>query len=132
MVLSHDDDVGLNTQLHPYWYAHVLGIFHIMAWYVGPNSQSSDMLRMDFLWVQWFGLDPDMRTGWQARRLPAVGFIPETDPDAFGFLDPQEVLRGAHLIPAFHHDLAEGLLHPNSCARHADEAQDWSLFNPNM
>ncbi|ETW76898.1 hypothetical protein HETIRDRAFT_422253 [Heterobasidion irregulare TC 32-1] len=131
MVLSHDD-VGPNAHLHPYWYAHVLSIFHVMARYIGPKSQLSEMQRMDFLWVRWYGLDPDMCTGWHARRLPAVGFVPETDPDVFGFLNPQEVLRGAHLIPAFHHSLAEGLLHANSCARRANEDQDWNLFYPNI
>jgi hypothetical protein len=28
-------------------------------------------------------------------------FVDESDPDAFGFLDPGQVVWGAHLIPTF-------------------------------
>jgi hypothetical protein len=48
---------------------------------------------MEFLWVGWFGRDPGWCSGWKARRLDSVGFIPEEDPDAFGFLDPGQCCR---------------------------------------
>ncbi|ETW86490.1 hypothetical protein HETIRDRAFT_166004 [Heterobasidion irregulare TC 32-1] len=66
MILSHDSDAGPNTHFYPYWYARVLGIFHVMARYIGLKSQSSEMQHVDFLWVRWYGLDPDMHTGWHA------------------------------------------------------------------
>ncbi|THH09784.1 hypothetical protein EW146_g8583 [Bondarzewia mesenterica] len=138
MVLSYEDDAGPNAQPHPYWYARILGIFHVMARYVGPGSQSHEMQRMDFLWVRWLGLDPQMRTGWAAMRLPAVGFVPESNADAFGFIDPQEVLRGVHLIPAFHHEHTTDLLNSSSCCRHQgksqdyEEEEDWNLFYVNL
>ena len=132
MVLSHDDDTGPNGILHPYWYARVLGIFHMMVHYTRLNTQSTDEQRMDFLWVRWFGVDPDVRTGWRARRLPAIGFVPDSDPDAYGFVDPQEVLRGAHLLPAFNHDQATNVLDSETNVRRANEVDDWNLYYPNM
>ncbi|KAI0037318.1 hypothetical protein FA95DRAFT_1684912 [Auriscalpium vulgare] len=41
------------------------------------------------------------------RRLHRVHFLPNEDSQAFGFLDPDDVIRGAHLIPAFAHGLVE-------------------------
>jgi hypothetical protein len=34
-------------------------------------------------------------------RLPQIAFVEESDPDAFGFLNPAQVIQGAHLLPAF-------------------------------
>lgn len=33
-----------------------------------------------------------------------IGFVPEHDNDAFGFVDPAQVLCACHLIPAFAYD----------------------------
>ena len=41
----------------------------------------------------------------EGKRLPRLRFVDgdsESD-SAFGFLDPNDVVRGAHLIPAFGH-----------------------------
>jgi hypothetical protein len=56
---------------------------------------------MEFLWVCWLGVDLDHHSGFQHARLPKMGFIPHDDSDAFGFLDPSQVICGCHLIPAF-------------------------------
>ena len=58
---------------------------------------------MDLLWVRWFGRELGYASGWDTRRLHRLGFIPHDQPDAFGFLDPADVIRGIHLIPAFAH-----------------------------
>jgi hypothetical protein len=97
MVLAHEEDASW----HPYWYARVLGIFHMMVEHVGPNSRRTESKQMDFLLVRWFGRHPGVASGWAAKRLPRVGFLSAGDSGAFGFLDPQEVIRGVHLIPAF-------------------------------
>lgn len=47
MALGHEDEV--DTKRHLYWYAKVLGIYHIN---VRVSGQSQ---RMEFLWVHWFG-----------------------------------------------------------------------------
>jgi len=50
---------------------------------------------------------------------------------AFGFLDPSEVIRGAHLIPAFHYGRTPNLL-PKSIARRPDQNdQDFFYYYVN-
>ncbi|KAF7293657.1 hypothetical protein MIND_01145600 [Mycena indigotica] len=54
------------------------------------------------------------------------------DPDAFGFLDPQDVIRGSHLIPAFVHRETQEYL-PKSVARRQSRGdQDWRFYYANM
>ncbi|KAJ6582167.1 hypothetical protein B0H19DRAFT_927963 [Mycena capillaripes] len=118
MLLSHEDDDEPNP--HPYWYARVIGIFHAEIRHVGMRSKDRRTQRMEFLWVRWYGRDLTHKAGWKAKRLHRLGFIDSTDDGAFGFLDPAEVLRGAHIIPAFHHGLTSDLL-PKSIARRAEE-----------
>jgi hypothetical protein len=118
MVLGHEDDDSPNS--HPYWYARVVGIFHADVRHVGSRSKSRQTQRMEFLWVRWFGRDLDHRAGWKARRLHRVGFLGSSERDAFGFLDPSEVIRASHLIPAFYHGLTSELL-PKSVARRPEQ-----------
>jgi hypothetical protein len=56
---------------------------------------------MEFLWVRWLGIEPGHRSGSKVARLPKVGFVEETDEDAFGFLDQDLIIRSSHLIPDF-------------------------------
>ena len=76
---------------HPFWYARVLGIYHANC-YFGLNS-STQPDRMEFLFVRWFGRDPDWQGGPGTCRLDQIGWVPEDDPSgAFGFLDPARVI----------------------------------------
>ena len=98
MVLSHEDE-----RTHPYWYARVLGIFHVNVEYCeNQASLFSRQKRMDFLFVRWFRRDV-APAGWAAKRLQRLEFFDADSPasDAFGFLNPDSVVRGVHLIPAF-------------------------------
>lgn len=96
----------------PFWYARVLGIYHANC-YFGPNS-SSQPERMEFLFVRWFGRDPDWQGGPETCRLDRIGWVPEDDPSgAFGFLNPARVIRACHLIPAFSYGKTTRLLHPS-------------------
>ncbi|KAF8460696.1 hypothetical protein JB92DRAFT_3137451 [Gautieria morchelliformis] len=85
MLTSNEDPTPGGTP-HPYWYARVLGIFHAQVQRLGASGLSPPV-SFDFLWVCWFGRDPEYRSGWSARRLDRVGFVPESDEDTFGFLD---------------------------------------------
>ena len=58
---------------------------------------------MEFLWVEWYGQDLDHVGGWKEKHPHHVGFVDGEDLATFGFLDPQEVIHGIHLIPAFAH-----------------------------
>ncbi|KAJ6471270.1 hypothetical protein C8R47DRAFT_966666, partial [Mycena vitilis] len=134
MVLAHEDED--DETAHPYWYGRVLGIFHADVRHVGPRSTTGGRpQRMEFLWVRWFGRDMAHIGGWKTKRLHRLGFLDGKDPDsgAFGFIDPAHVLRGAHLIPAFHYGRTSEFLGP-SVARHfdADDHQDYRYYYVNQ
>ncbi|KJA23251.1 hypothetical protein HYPSUDRAFT_137852 [Hypholoma sublateritium FD-334 SS-4] len=88
MVASPEEDPGS----HPFWYALVIGIFHADVQHTGNNSQNYRPQRMEFLWVRWLGVIPDHSFGRQQSLLPKIGFVPDSDEFAFGFLDPSLVL----------------------------------------
>ena len=120
MVLSPEDE-------HPYWYTWIIGIFHANVRHIGPNSKSQDPVQMDFLFVRWFGRDLDPQPGW---CLICLGFVPGNDGSAFGFLDPNQVIRAIHLIPAFHWGRVTTKYLPRSpIARGIDDPDhDWQLY----
>ena len=91
MTLSQDEH-------HPYAYAQVLGIFKVDVLH-GPTMLEE--ARMDVIWVRWFKIDKTYRAGWKAKRLYRLKFVPPLEDGAFGFLDPNDVVRGSHLIPGF-------------------------------
>ncbi|KZT64637.1 hypothetical protein DAEQUDRAFT_646923, partial [Daedalea quercina L-15889] len=39
---------------HPYWYAHIVGIFHADVLHIGEGVTDHSIRHMDFLWVCWF------------------------------------------------------------------------------
>ena len=93
---------------HPFWYARVFGVYHTNV-YFGRNGHPE---RVDFLFVRWFGRDPDWKGGPASLRLDRIGWVPENDPSgAFGFVDPARVVRACHLIPAFAHGKTTQLVH---------------------
>ena len=123
MLLSRED--GPNA--HPFWYAEVLGAFIITVDYAGTKRA------MEVLWVRWFGVVPGYRWGFKYARLPKVGFIPSETGAAFGFIDPELVLRSCHLIPAFEDGRTGSLLrHGLSIARQENVIDDWTAYYVNM
>jgi hypothetical protein len=96
MTLGHEDEED-DTKWHPYWYAKVLGIFHVNVRLFGRMETE----RIEFLWVHWFGRDPDHKGGFDTRRLHRIGLTDSEDSSSYGFLSPSDVLRAVHLIPAF-------------------------------
>lgn len=129
MVLSPET----GNEAHPYWYARVLGVFHAEILHTGPAATNRSVQHMEFLWVRWFGLVPNHRFGFKAARLPKIGFVPDSDAAAFGFLDPSLVVRGCHLIPAFNDGRTSDLLQTTTTAgRPAGEVDDWLAFYVNM
>ncbi|KAJ7660161.1 hypothetical protein DFH06DRAFT_1472251 [Mycena polygramma] len=124
MVLAHEDEDEATA--HPYWYGRIISIFHAQIRHVGPRSQSTRPQRMEFLWVRWFGRDLQRPGGWKYKRPHRIGFLDATEPDsgAFSFLDPAEVIRAVHLIPAFHYGRTRELLPGPSVARMIDAEND--------
>jgi hypothetical protein len=119
MVLSHED--GTSGAPHPYWYARVVGIFYVFVRFRIPGSTAlTNPQRFNILWVRWLGLDSVGSSGWAARRLHILGFLPSDDSSgpAFGFIDPTQVIRGVHLIPAFSHGTTDEFLGPQKSIAH--------------
>ncbi|KAG6827318.1 hypothetical protein H0H92_012339 [Tricholoma furcatifolium] len=132
MVLSReDDDSGLDP--FPYWFCRILGIFHLVVQYISPDSVVQDPQRIKVLWVRWYGREGDVRGSWKSRRLHKVGFVDSEDDTAFGFLDPERIIRGVHLIPSFCHGRTRELLPPSQSARAPSENdEDYRLYNIGM
>ena len=114
---------------HPYIYAHVLGIFHVNATYVGPGMIDYHLHWINFLWVRWYQhMEED--AGWDASALDCVCFPPMADEHAFGFVDPDDVLWGCHIIPQFLHGLQH--LDGTGISRCAQDALDWHFYYVNQ
>jgi len=129
MTLSREDRPGA----HPFWYAQVLRAFHIEVLHVGPHARCCSPQTMELLWVRWLGVEPRYRWGFRKARLPKVGFVPESDKNVFGFLDPLLVIHVCHLIPSFSDGHTTRLMRQGtSVARHPTEEDDWCSFYVNM
>ncbi|KAG2058770.1 hypothetical protein BDR06DRAFT_875442, partial [Suillus hirtellus] len=119
MVLS-----GETAPSHLYWYAHVLGIYHMETWI--NNEDQPLKHHLEVLWVRWMAPLQSHKSGMKHACLPKVAFIDESDPDSFGFLDPSQVIQGAHLIPAFAAGHGTSLLrYGTSLAHPGGELDDW-------
>jgi hypothetical protein len=130
MTLSHDDD---DHNLHPYWYGRIIGIYHVQVIHVGEKAKSQDPQTLQVLHVRWFGTVADRPAGWNAKRLHRIGFLDETEPLAFGFLDPAEVIREVHLVPAFAEGRTTKRLGPSALGRpKSDNDEDWENFYVEM
>ncbi|KAJ3819389.1 hypothetical protein F5880DRAFT_1460801, partial [Lentinula raphanica] len=128
MMLSGED----KPDAHPYWYACVIGIYHatVISTHPQANTAESGPQDLEFLWVRWLGIDPGHCSGAQYARLPKVGFVDESDPFAFGFLNTARVIRSCHLMPVFSDDRTGELLKTTqpTVARKPRETDDWSYF----
>jgi hypothetical protein len=126
MVLS-----GETRPQHPYWYARVLGIYYMD---VCLNNEGPIKKRqIEVLYVRWLALLTDHQSGMKCARLPKLAFVEESDRDAFGFLDPGQVIRSAHLIPAFASNRGTtSLRHGESFGRRVGELDDWEGYYVGM
>ncbi|KDQ29950.1 hypothetical protein PLEOSDRAFT_1074586 [Pleurotus ostreatus PC15] len=117
MTTSHDPR-------NLFWYGRILNIFHVVV----HHPELAVKKRMDFLWVRWFGIDESFTSGWRAQRLHRIGFVPASDESAFSFLDPAEIIRAVHLIPAFAHgETAQP--EPSSSVASISEAKNKGKWN---
>ncbi|KAF7322138.1 hypothetical protein MKEN_00737900 [Mycena kentingensis (nom. inval.)] len=115
---------------HPYWYARVLSVLHADVKIPGMASYQ----RIEYLFVRWYTRHPRHRCLPDHPGMPLLSFVPFGDPanEAFGFVDPDALIRGSHIIPAFEHGQTDELLPPSAVARPAsDEDQDWNYYYVN-
>jgi hypothetical protein len=133
-IMVNSPETGPDAQ--PFWYARVIGIFHAYISSTHRDVRGKALRSMDFLWVRWFGMEPGPYShGFHHARLPKIGFVEASDNYAFTFLDPAQVVRGAHLIPAFSAGRTSALLPvTKSVARilNPDDEDDWVNFYVNM
>lgn len=87
---------------YPWSYAIILGVFHA---HVYQSDASEAPIRIDFLWVRWLDHDWSWQAGPRVRRLERLTLASLSDHDGTGFIDPATIIRGCHLIPAFHHGI---------------------------
>jgi hypothetical protein len=80
----------------------------------------------DFLWVRWFEVVDVASSGWSNSTLDAVHFPPMHHNGSFGFVDPRDVLRGCHILPAF----AKGKRQADgvSVSRCAKDGMDYHMY----
>lgn len=132
VIMMASDDDEKQMEYSPFWYARVIGVFHAMVTW----GYSTKAKRVNFVWVRWFGRDADWRFGDDTARLEKIGFVTEEDDTpAFGFIDPQSIVRAVHLIPDFNEGRVDnGLVSPTLARvnKHdCDYDDDWAYFYVN-
>ncbi|RPD63598.1 hypothetical protein L227DRAFT_584613 [Lentinus tigrinus ALCF2SS1-6] len=96
---------------HPYLYARVISIFHVNAYRVDPGDfEPPEKELLHVLWVRWYDFDTKLPSGFQHFRPHRLTLAALAD-EVFGFVSPDQVLRGVHIIPAerFGHSEAPSL-----------------------
>ncbi|KAG6903823.1 hypothetical protein DXG01_014654, partial [Tephrocybe rancida] len=96
MTLNPKFKEGSDDDGHPYMYAKVFGIFHANIIYNGHGNKNYDPYRIEFLLVRWYTIES--HSEWKSRRLDRLSFHRD---QAFGFMDPSDVIRGSHIILRF-------------------------------
>lgn len=100
-----------NDHSHPYRYGRLIDIFTVPIHYKGAKQIIGQSRRQEVqvLWVRWFEQDPTYKDGFSRLRIPRLRFV-ESDDSAVewhGFISPLDVLRAAHIIPAFAWDFED-------------------------
>lgn len=135
---SHRDIMVLNAKPNSieagnFSYARVLAIYHIDVIYCNANGayQIHRPRRMEFLWVRWFQVTQaaSASSAWDTLRLEQLAFPTVNSDDAFGFVNPADVLRGCHILPRG----ALGKVHKDGCgiSHCAQDAEDWKGYYVN-
>lgn len=128
---SHSDIMVLRDsteeELEHWQYGRVIGIHHVNVVYTGTGMIDYQPRRFEFLQIRWFQpLVEDRhreKHNWESLRLDCLEFLPIGEQDAFGFLDPADVVRSAHIIPRFSQGKA-----PHTEALQLTRKRDWKLY----
>lgn len=127
--------VSSDDQEHPYLYGSIIGLFHINVRNRGACSLFPEVsdATLPVVWVRWFRHD---RTGgalgFHSLRYPSISFCHSDEPDAFGLIHPDEIIRAVHLIPRFEFGRTSEYLSVPSKGRPEAERSDWRHYNVNM
>jgi hypothetical protein len=126
LLLANKNGENSAERAHHFLYARVLGIYHANVVFTGEGMLDYQARRVDFLWVRWFEYEGSRSVGWKDIKLDSVRFPPMQTGGAFGFIDPRDVLRGCHIIPAFARGKSQwdGI----SISRCARDGNDWASY----
>ncbi|KAJ2933285.1 hypothetical protein H1R20_g3796, partial [Candolleomyces eurysporus] len=129
-IMIHNPAHHDNSDAHPYLYGRVLGIFHAHVSYGGEFAVGAWDLhpfRLEFLWIRWYNFQ-NPEPGFTSP-LDRLSFPPVTSPNSTSFINPDTVLRAAHLIPRFH----LGRVHEggNGLSEMAGDGLDWREYYVN-
>ena len=127
MMLAPED----TAEDHPFTYARILGVFHCDVIHNINSPHPPVAVPLSFIWVRRFRLDRSFKGGFKRKRLHRIEFLPDSDPNAYGFVDPDEVIRASHLIPAFAHGPTDAVEY-TTLARKGDEFDDWRYHYVNL
>ncbi len=120
-------------EAHPYWYARVIGIYHVLVHDKNNSNNANVSKQIDFLWVQWYGFDREYRSGFRTKQLHQVGFLNAEEGGTFGFIDPNDVLCSVHLLLTFVLDTTNVFLEGPSITRCLDEGdEDYERYYVNL
>lgn len=119
IMMLHNEE-SEEDSYHRFCYARIMGIYHTNVQYIGPGMQDYLPRRLDFLHIRWFERVPQQ----DLHGLHALQFVPMDDPGSFDFMDPADVVRGCHLIPAFRH----GRLHQESSSTSIAQLGDSKIW----
>lgn len=87
---------------HDHIYHHNILRINYTTYDVGTQMVNLRPHKVQFLWVCWYELNPlGAGSGWKDATLDWLRFPLMANDDSFGFLDPADVIRAAHIIPAF-------------------------------
>ena len=95
MLLANHIGGTNSSNLHHFIYARVLGV------YTGPGMQNFDARAFQMLWVRWYEVVDPGSSGWDSSTLDMLHLPPLHEDNSFGFVDPEFVLQGCHILPAF-------------------------------
>ncbi|RXW12496.1 hypothetical protein EST38_g13358, partial [Candolleomyces aberdarensis] len=128
-IMVHNPEHDDNPHAHPFLYARVLGIYHAHVSYAGEFAIGTwDLrpVRLEFLWVRWYKLQDSELEGRTRTPLDRLTFPPVTSPNAASFIDPNTVLRAAHIIPRF--CLGRVHEHGQGQSEMAGDQSDWKEY----
>ena len=127
MTTAPEDD-----NAHPYQYGQLIDIFTVPIYYKGDKQMIGNRRQdVQVLWVRWYERDIFHHDGFSCLRLPQLSFTDVDDPAAHGFISPSDVLRAAHIIPAFAHKRVPD---PQLLDTHATRftQHNWNRYYVNM
>ncbi|TFK94497.1 hypothetical protein K466DRAFT_476226 [Polyporus arcularius HHB13444] len=112
---------------HPYLYARIVTVFHVNAFRIeAADTEQLDTQLLQVLWIRWLDLDTMRPGGFERMRPHRVKFASAGD-EPFGFISPEQVLRGVHIVPAPHYGLADTPSLPHRVIQRATTRRDQAM-----